>query len=161
MKTTITLEIIAAPNGAKVVLQPEWRAKAAAAQLRATAQTTTEETVRAEILATADAIEEQNRRTREDYAQFLKVQEYPATPYTYGERIEAERRATEWVNKEPRFDEQKFRLCLLSSSLRMTEAEVLSESPLVVNALWIALHELSEPSLDRLNFFDFKPTGSE
>lgn len=91
----------------------------------------------------------------------LKSKQFEMRPYTYGEKLEAQRKCTSLVNGEMRVDVAYMNLALLSAVTGVKEEDLQEESTPIINALYEEMQALSEPDPQRMLFLLGKSTSGE
>ena len=88
----------------------------------------------------------------------LQVRSFEVSPYTYGQKIEAARRATQMNGMERVMDNNLLNLELICASTGLAKKEVEDLPMQIAQALFDEVQFISEPDPERLLFLSPSPT---
>lgn len=161
----IVLHVIRSERGGEAVIpkpeQVEAARKALAAEIGDLAEDSPDRKVREDRLAALEKFWE--RIGNLIPGDLIERREFEARPYTYGEKLRAQRECTHWTDKGEwaGFDQDEFNARMVCASLQIDRKVFDSLSPAVAEALIAEVRELSEPDPARLDFSSSSRPGCE
>lgn len=153
MEREVVIDVVERSDAIRAYLPPSRRVLQAALAARSSAFDEPDPAIVKALISRAEDIERLDteiRARREERLVFF------IRPYTYGERAEATRSATTWVDGRPRFEDELFREMLLIKCVRLQNGSFApaGSPPPLVEILWAELVVMSEPDWGRVDFFD-------